>query len=282
MKPIVLYLVLSIFIVGCTSGAGEKAINYNFKQGLAEMKFTFLSNAPPEKIYPDSAFTMVLEIENQAAYDATNLDISILGLDEKYFRLTETEQHLDTLAGRSLTLPAGEKQFIEFTGQSGQLFQNAEEYPAPYFVQATYTSALDFTDTLCINPGFYTVYDAGCKVQDRMTYSGQGAPLAVTELEEIVHPNSGLELRLKVQNRGRGKVHFINLERAQLGSQEMNCEFQNTADNPRSIELRTEQQEATLICRTFLRDQRSYTTTAAVSFNYDYEVRQEQQLKLVK
>ena len=67
-----------------------------------------------------------------------------------------------------------------------------------------------------------------------------------------------------------------------LGGEEMPCEFQRVGENKKMMNFTPEKQEATIICRKFLKDQNSYTTPLAVSFSYDYEVKKEGRVRMVR
>ncbi len=272
-------LVILAFLAGCGEDGRQ---GQDFRQGISEVEFRLLDNAPPERIYPRSQFTIVVEVHNLAAYDVADGELSILGLNDKYFLLSPAEQDFSELLGRSLTNPGGDKVFLQFTGVAGELFQNAEEYVGNYFLKASYRTRAEFTDSLCVNPSLYEVYDSGCKVERQKTYGGQGAPLAVSRLEEIIVPGEEVELRLTVANRGRGKAGSVLLSSARLGTEDLACEFQDAAGNKRLAELRPERQEAVLICRHPLRGSAAFMTTISLEFLYDYEVKQQHRLRLVK
>lgn len=277
------FLILLAFLVFLLAGCekGETEMSYNFKQGIAEASFKLMKNAPPEKIYPDSNFMLVVEVDNPAAYDVNDGKISIVGLDDKYFNVYPLTQNFGLLAGRSFLNPSGEKKMIEFDGYSGELFQNAREYTGPFFLQGTYHSTMEFADTVCLNPNRYQVYDGGCQVEERKTYAGQGAPLAVTEIEEIISPGSEVEFRVQLKNKGRGKVTSVRLTSASLGGKELPCEFPDSLDK-KEITMKRDEQEVRLVCRSFLRSFNSYVTSLALGFSYDYEFRQEHRLKIVR
>lgn len=281
---LVVITVCFLLVLGCNSDQGDRAATHNFKQGVGELGLSFLANSPPDKIYPGSNFRMIIKADNQAAYDLTEGEIKIIGLEEKYFQLGEVEYSFDTLQGRSLYNPQGEHIFIEFSGKAGTLFENAREYIGNYFIKANYISSLEFADTICINPDFYSVYDSGCTVEERRSYSGQGAPLAIVSMEEILYPagvGAEVEFRLFLQNMGRGTVRSITLGKHHLGGKELSCQFQTDEPNKRFIGLNEEKQEAIIVCKAFVKDQNSYTTTLAVDFSYSYEFKEQQQLRLV-
>ena len=286
IKNICLILVV-VFLVSCgSSGRGDgEGTTQNFKQGSSEVNVGFLKNAPPDKIYQDSAFAIIAELDNQAAYDVINGHLEIVNLDPKYFQMNVIEHDFEILQGRSLVNPAGEKEFFEFDGTAQQLFQNAEQYVAPYSLEMSYSSTMEFADTFCINQNVYDVYDSGCQVQNSHSFGGQGAPLAVTQIEEIITPGSsaGVEFRVKVQNRGRGKIKQVTLTSSKLGNDVIDCFFQRAGVEKNVITLQEREQEATLLCRKgFLGGQSSYTTTFSLVFAYDYERSDQFRLTLVK
>jgi hypothetical protein len=284
---IVVLMFVLLFLLGC-GGPGEGQATYNYKQGFGSLEINFLDSAPPKKIYPESKFKMIVELNNQAAYDIKNGKVKLVGVDGKIFEIQPLQEQFNQLLGKSLTSPDGERIFKEFDGKAKELFQNAEKYQNPFFLKVSFDSVFEFVDTLCINPNLYGVFDSGCKVEERKTYSGQGAPVAVTEVESIIYPSSGgaeVEFRILVRNRGKGEANFIELEEAKLGSKELkDCRFQGSIEDPqaRKVLFYKDKQEDTLICKLFLHDQKSYMTTLSLDFNYDYEITQQHKLNIIK
>ncbi len=282
MKMLPFFLIVVLLLIGC-SRQDQSTLTYNFKQGIAEVQLQQFPSAPPEKIYPNSQFKVIVEVDNQAAYDVTDGEFSLLGLDNKYFIVLPFQQTFPLLAGRSFTSPAGEKRFLEFEGTARELEAGAKEYIGNYFLTLRYNSKMELVDSVCINPNLYDIYDAGCKVQAKKSYSGQGAPLAVTNLEEITTPGASVEFRLQLANRGRGKVKSATIGAAKLGGQEMTCLFPETGGKTFSFgQDKQGKQEATVVCKSQLKDQNSYVTTLFVELSYTYELVQQQKLRLVK
>ncbi len=281
---IILSFILGLFLLSC-SPSPQKLAEYNFKQGVAELEVGFLKNAPPEKIYPNSNFKLVVELNNQEAYDISEGRLSIVNVDPRYFDVQPLEQAFSPMMGRSLIAPAGERQFLEFEGKAGTLFENADRYVGNYFLSVNYKSAMEFTDTVCINPKLYEVYDSGCSVEDLKSFSGQGAPLAVAQMEEIISPGTAaeVEFRLLLRNRGSGKVKQVWLGSARLGNEELDCAFVDAGADGKTVELKDNQQETILLCsKKYLRNLDSYTTTLFVDFTYDYEMEIPHRLTLLK
>src|SRR3989338_2685676 len=261
-----------LFLSSCGEEQGN-GLDYNFKQGIAEMQLHFLPSAPPEKLYPDSDFKIIVEVDNQMGYDVEEGRIWLTGLVNDYFEvhpLERTFQEILTddtiLHGKSLTTPAGEKVYAEFKGHAHKLFLNAEEFTGTYFLKAHYRSRMEFLDTFCVNTHLYAVYDPNCVVEQRKTYSGQGAPITVGEVEEVLTPGAEgqVEFRLQLRNQGKGRVERIDVAQAKLGGEQIECEFSHArCEYKKSIVFGEEENqgnEATLICRKSLPLEVAYQT----------------------
>jgi hypothetical protein len=279
--------IIVLLIIGC-SGSQDSTITENYKTGVKEVNLRFLPNAPPAKIFGGSNFKMVIELDNQAGYEVSNGRVTLIGIDDSRIKFTpnaESGQHVPILNGRTLTSPAGDKQFIEFDGTASKLFLNRERHTENFFTKLSYESRVDFVDTVCINTDLYSVYDSGCKVQDRKSHSGQGAPLVVSSVEEIIYPgdSSEIEFRILVKNQGQGKVKSVRLLKALLGNDQLECDFKSSGLEPRITTFTDKKQEQTLICtKKSLRGGQSYTTTLALELEYDYVLTKKQKLTLVK
>ncbi len=281
---ILIIVLLTIILVGCgSSGGGDAKTNY--KTGSGGLKIIFFNNAPPEKIYPLSDFRIILQLENDAAYDLTSGEISIIGLDGKYFEVTPLYQTFPTLEGRNLLNPSGGKDFIEFEGKAKQLFQNAQSYRGNYFLKTKFQSNLEFSDTVCLSPRMYDIYDSGCTPQEKKGYSGQGAPLAITDIELVSYPigaGAKIEFRIRLKNLGNGMIDKIYFKGASLGNDKFEkCEFQGSVIDSHQALLSANKQETMLLCETTLKSSSSYETTLTFDFDYDYEMKEQHQLNLI-
>ena len=278
-------VIVCVFLIGCQS-SNQDGFQQNFKQGISELQVQFVENAPPQEIYPNSRFKIIADVDNQAAYIVQNIKASIIGLDPKYFLIEDSIIELESLEGRSQFLPSGDKEFFEYDGTTEGLLFNAEEYRGPFTFLVSYDSDMQFADTICLNPNLYEVFgDVTCEVQKKKNYNGQGAPLAITTIEEITFPGHGaeVEFRIELQNRGKGEVGNIRLQDARLGTESIDCEFQGTSIDKLQVKFKKKEQQATLICRKkFLDRLNSYSTTLVLDFTYDYILKVQGRLNLVR
>ena len=286
MRNITLFGLLMIILV-ITSGCTSKQPSFSqqeFRNGIREAELTLLENAPPQDVFPGSNFKIIVNVKNNAAYNLRNGLLKIVGLTQEYFTIDQAEQIVPELEGRGLTNPSGDQEFIEFSLSSGELLPSAERRSEQYLVKFQYESSVEFSDTICINPNLYDIYESGCKIEPSKTYSGQGSPLVISNMEEVVSPgqNPFVEIRLTLKNRGKGEVGKIHLNAARLGGKDLNCQFSDeTGSDLKDITLSKKNQETLLKCTTILETQGAYATSVFASFTYDYSVSLNKRINLV-
>jgi hypothetical protein len=271
-----------LFIVSCGGGSASSVVQKDFKQGVGEIEIDFFENAPPRDVFQKSEFKIVPIIKNEMGYDASDMSVKIVGLPEEFYNLVRTYEDNIFLEGQSLTNPAGGRYIGEFGVQSGKLFLSAKERRDDFFVKVSYKSSIDFSETLCINPNLYDINDAGCKIEGRKSYSGQGAPLAVDKLEGIMSPgaNPVIEIRLKLKNKGDGEVGQVSLTNSKIGGKEVVCGFDNAGIENKEFKFTRDEREALLICKMPVESSQSYSTTFYLSFDYDYSFKVKRQIRL--
>ncbi len=279
-KVLFLIVVLSLLLLSC---GRQSSADYNFKQGVKEVRFDFLKGSPPSIVFPDSTFKIVSKIDNQAAYDIKNLNVQISGLDNKFYRVVSSSKvAFPLLEGRSASNPAGDKEVAEFTVETGNLLAYEKQFKDYFLLEASYESTMEFAESICLNPSLYDINDGGCRVDERERYSGQGAPLAVTKLDEVVSPGDGaqVEFRLTLRSRGKGRVKTATLKEARLGNKDINCIFRDTGKNKKKFTFSSSKKEAILICKSPILSYTSYVTTFSAAFDYDYEYAKRQRITL--
>ena len=118
------------------------------------------------------------------------------------------------------------------------------------------------------------------RFQKEISYSGQGAPLGVTNLEIIPRQGKQVELRMKIDNKGKGKVGRVTLASAAIGGKPLTCEFRGeTVEN--SFLFESEEKSVTLICAGYLNSDATYTTPLFVELRYDYEINQKETMVIL-
>jgi hypothetical protein len=288
---ILLTVLVLLLVVGCGPTEVKQEIE-NYKVGTKEVKLNFLDNSPPKEVYQNSNFKVTVEVENQAAYDVSDLKLTLAGALDQYLLFNDDTKEVEgvdgngLLQGRSFTNPIGERAFVQFDATTKDLFLNADEQVLNFFAKVGYKSTFEFSDTVCINPNLYDVYDSGCSVKSKSNYFGQGAPVSVSNMEQIIIPGSGgkVEFRLKLKDKGKGRVQSIDLKSAKLGGKDIRCGFKSSESNfPGSPHWEVKDAtEAILNCEALLDTHNSYLTTLFMDFDYGYVSSKKHSLKLIR
>src|SRR3989344_2347265 len=103
-----------------------------------------------------------------------------------------------------------------------------------------------------------------CKIKDTASFSGQGSPLAIEKVDEIIFPGNKprVEFRLHLKNKDKGKITGLVIEEGRLGNQMILCS---------PMELDLEKGEDLVVCQAPLQNQDVYTTTLFVKAAFSYE-----------
>ena len=147
-------IVLFMFLLGCGSSSGPKQGIQNFKQGYGSLDVRFLDNSPPEKIYQGSKFKMIVELDNQAAYDLEGGQIKIMGVDEKFFLMSSPlTNDFSVLMGKSLVSPSGEKIFVEFDATAlNELFEMQNVFKTHFLLRLVLILCLNLQIQFALTP----------------------------------------------------------------------------------------------------------------------------------
>ena len=282
----ILIVLILIFLVGCNPfNLSDPGRAVNFKQGHQQIDLKLVPNYPPSEIYENSQFMVLLELNNNLGYDVENLKLNLVGIDNKYFEVNnlQYEYFIGRMEGKSSFNPLGDKEWVEISLISKELFENARSFNNPFYIRASYNSNFELSDSFCVNPSFYDFYGQGCKMDSRKRYSGQGAPVSVEEITTAVSPSgTGAYLRFNVivKNRGNGKLNSLFLREAKMGTESLECNIIDS--HAKMSKVFTEKdQEARITCEVFLKDRVAYETLLYFNFDYEYNFQIKGNLRLV-
>ncbi|MBW2995244.1 hypothetical protein KY312_02740 [Candidatus Woesearchaeota archaeon] len=218
MKKLIVLIIFSILLFGCAYEPPITTPNYRIGYDGINIRFSIF---PESDAYENEEFIVQMEAWNRGAYDTNNVQYA-LNYDHNFFyteskslfKLGDT-QELEALQepilhGRSIAYPEGEfatTPLISFTAKEIFLtdFQKFN-----FIAKICYGYKTEATLQACI--GKKTGYRS-CNFQDlnqglNMT-KGQGAPLAVTSVEEsIIEIGDKIKPRFTiiVENKGTGQV----------------------------------------------------------------------------
>ncbi len=279
-----LVLVLLFFVVSCTQ-ASEKGAEINYKQGFMDIGITALGNTEE---YQKQRLELPVSINNNLAYDLEKVEVSVLGFDNHYVDIYTDKQQLATLEGKNLFNPEGGMQKFLFDGMIKSLLPGAVTETQSYRIYVSYNSEVEFSPSLCVTSqrlesvgSAYDTFQGACTFQKEISYSGQGAPVGVTNLELVPRQGKQIELRMTIENRGKGKVGKISLAAATLGGKPLTCEFRG--DTTKDVfSFDSEKKSATLVCAGYLLSEDLYTTPLYLQLLYDYEINQKEEMAILE
>ncbi len=258
----IITLVFFFFLTACGGSSYNAA---DFKTGYKGLVVTPIKNAPPKEIYAGSNIKVGIRLENLGAYEATNGKIQLSGFDKTYLSFFKTEETLETMEGKSAINPIGSMNFKEFEGKVS-LPEGLKEHLEKFNIVTSYDYTMELNHDACINPHMYELSSEkdACRIKDSVSFSGQGSPIAITKVEEIIFPGNKpkVEFRLHFKNKDKGKVTDLMIEEGKLGNQMILCS---------PMELDLEKGDSIVVCQAPLQNQNVYTTTLFVKTTFSYE-----------
>jgi hypothetical protein len=286
MKKIMLLLVMAVLITGCTGiGIGkQKAETATVPHtGTKGITLSFLQNAPPSLMYIETGSTqvpyqIVIGVKNEGAY-TTAPGIHLLGFDSNIFRNLDSSQNsVGSLEGRSAQNPEGG--FTQFTKDVGivNLPSGTDQLSLNLMVAACYPYQTEASLPVCIDPDPYGVVMAKACTPSGIPAASQGAPIAITSVQQESLPNKAI-FKITVSNLGGGQVYFypadcLNLrysetDKLDYSSVTIGTNIQPTTCSPLSPLILTNGR-ATLTCIFNVPQNQAFTSTLNIKLNYGY------------
>lgn len=242
----------------------------DFKTGTDGLVLELVEGLPPDEVYEANSFRIGLKIQNRGAYDISRGEIKIAGFNEEFTNLERWQSTMKSLQGRSVTAPEGDFYIEEFQGMNEGIPEGASEFIEKFYVYSEYDYETVANRDICINPNFYDVKSSldSCEPTDSISLSGQGAPVAVSRIEQVISPESEnrvkLQFKLTIENKGDGEVVSpVRIEEVKIGNRRLQCE-------PRTLDL---EKSKTVICTgtEFVRG--AYTTPFSAQLSYRYQTK---------
>jgi 3D (Asp-Asp-Asp) domain-containing protein len=206
---------------------------YNRYEGLEGVAIGFYKDSPPEKLYENQPFPVMLSLQNKGAYDIPYERMIITFSQDPLYIGGGISPYLPTaydpelygqedaaLRGRSLTFPDGEER--AFTMPAEQVFyvkpvKGQRESPETEIIASIcYPYTTYVSSTVCIDTNLYgqNLREQSCVATPIAFQGGQGAPITITSIEVSAAPvtsRSGVTVVrprfvVHLENRGDGSA----------------------------------------------------------------------------
>ena len=236
-KPLTIILILIALLLligqdGCRFRRATDRVKVDrYHTGTDGLVINFVDNAPPFRIYDNNKMKIVLELRNRGTCDIGPSSpycfgfVQIEGFDPTIFTgfggflgflLYENvySKEIPDIPGQSVFNPDGGYDVVSFPSQdmdiSLNLPDNVDRYTPTILAKACYRYKTDASAIVCVDPDPYGVNleEKVCTIRDETLTGGQGAPVAVTRVEEEVITTAGgnkyLQFKIFVRNVGDG------------------------------------------------------------------------------
>jgi hypothetical protein len=215
-----LLVLLIVILSGCnkfgptdkTKGELITPSQAELHKGTEGLSMEFVKGQPPSGVWEGESFPITVKIQNNGAYNIQNGRMKMTG--NLYF-VPEFESDISSsfdLEGKSQFNPEGEFSFEKYQATAGTVDEDKTD---SFFIVACYPYKTIASASICINPRVISAEDSAapsgeCKSGSISLSGGQGAPVAVTSIDEELTPLGENEIRLilkiHISNLGKGKV----------------------------------------------------------------------------
>jgi hypothetical protein len=284
-------MVLSLLLTACDSHRVDR-LDTNYRQGVGEMELRFTDSS--WTLYEEHDFTIPIVVENTAAYEIRNPILELNadgGLLDIHNPTHELGQSLRGKEGRVVPglgefSPVPERADLFVEGFVKPIQTKQDRTPTKPSVILTYSSHFIFEPTVCVGSTLIDIDDGGCRVEDSSnSYSGQGAPVAVTKMDTKVFAGytGQMQFTMRVRNRGDGHIKSLSLLQSTVGSRELDCFFPDgQTQEQNTVEFHAGKKDTTLICMLDVGDGASFSSPMFLKFDYGYKTVKNLKFTLLK
>ncbi len=211
-KTTLMAVVVALFLFSAIA-AGCKKDNVpitepKFHTGTEGLYFEFPDNAPPDSVYENNEFSVIMAMHNRGAYDIKK-GVASLSFENDYLTLENDNNVKIELKGKSLAAPEGERKRVVFKVKAKKIGKMSEKHEVMIIGNACYDYATDTTETVCIDPDIYDadVADKACEMKE-VNVGGRGSPITIKSIDvkmasaddENIRP----EFIIRIENDGKG------------------------------------------------------------------------------
>ncbi|MFH1408359.1 MAG: hypothetical protein ABIH34_00465 [Nanoarchaeota archaeon] len=222
MKALPLVVLCMLFLAACSASTSIKSMFSRNPTIFAEgdgLEMRFIQSMPPELVEMETKFPIGLEIKNTGKTDIKNGNLVLVNYYPQFISTEETHYIIgdrEPFRGVSEYYPNGDFEIVTFNAESLALHPTDQEKEVLFKVYGCYAYETRASASICINTdkSFFSSFGDVCQVADVNMPRKQGAPIAVTKIEETIYDvdkdNARLQLIINIQNFGNGKITARN------------------------------------------------------------------------
>jgi len=217
-RHLIIFVLILLIIVstGCTGirrRPDENQLPDEIYKGTEGIKMSFVKNMPQAKLYDASTLSILLELENKGTSDlsGTKCKLYLSGVDKNIVRGLEDEKLCSSsLEARSILNPEGGYNTQEFSSDNIQLPDYLDSLPQTILITSCYEYTTIASPIICIDPHLYEIgpVERACIVKNVPMSGGQGAPIAVTDVNVEMASKTQVAFNIKIANVGEGTALY--------------------------------------------------------------------------
>lgn len=286
-------IIFLLVIAGCTGGNKDKnpITDIDVRKGVDGLVMTFITNAPPKSVFEGSKFLVGVKLENKGASNIEN-GVVVFGFETAYVDSVEDKEAKPiNIKGKSIYNPAGDEDLIKINAQAKTAGSQSERHPSTILATACYPYQTIFGNSVCIDPDIYGERKTQkvCTTGSLASDTGQGAPVAVTEVETVItyvdENNVRPQFLIRVENKGNGEVTNPDpsiikksctsgsLEPRNLNTLKISASLSGTSLQCVPVEIRLKEKRGVVICDSEInipKNRDAYTAPLEIKLDYGY------------
>lgn len=207
IKKILLLSIVLLLLTAC-SGSGN-GTDYNFRTGREGLAIDFLDNTFSSEVFEDTPVFIGLRIENKGATDVEGAKI-VVSTERDLIEDFDNSLIVD-LTGRSKYFNQGEVKIKNLELKTKKI-PVTEKIDSKVRVDICYPYRSFLSTPVCIESDYTHNYEdvpKECPPHERSFSSGQGGPVAITEVNSKMMPSkNGVTpvIEITVEDKGKGSV----------------------------------------------------------------------------
>ena len=282
-KIIVCLLLIGILLsLGCNRLKRpdiDYPVSVDYHKGTKGLVIEKVDNLPPDEIMEGSDFVIGVELKNKGAVDIQEAIVTLYGFEGGYVSINNPQYYVD-IPGSQPGFPEGGYEILNFEVKNNEIPEVVKTYTAAYTVSAYYRYKTEVASDVCINPNLYSYVktkETVCEPKEITISGGQGAPVAVTKIEQSFTPYQEkikANFLITFANKGDGEVAGkVHIGDVRLANVPISC-------NQDSVTLKEKEEKSVLCSGEILLSSGTYIAPLAVDLIYDYISRLDEKVKI--
>lgn len=210
-------LMVSLLLVGCTSGSKTSSAGKAFIGGTSGVKLAFQEGSPPAEIYDDNfPFEVTAVVENVGEYDIPpgGYKISLVGIDLAGFGITTPGEITSTVALKGAYLDEdsnkilGDSNYETWKSDAGYQAELLTNYQSLVRADICYEYGTISQGWMCVRQDFSDTSNSVCDPSTSLSFDTSSAPVQISAFEErpagVVDGNNRVNVQFKISSTGAG------------------------------------------------------------------------------